>query len=76
MGERVSDIVVGSMMAFFGLLGLVMAANARDTEIYIFGMGLAVFGSAFLFGLVRRFYDEQDAAKSVRVAARREARHG
>ncbi len=76
MGERVSDIVVGSMMAFFGLLGLVMAANARDTEIYIFGIGLALFGGAFIFGLVRRFYDEQDAAQAIRVSARREARHG
>lgn len=76
MEARVSDIVVGTMMGLFGMLGLVMAANAQDTEIYIFGMGLALFGAAFIFGLVRRHYDEQEAAAAVPATVRQEARHG
>ncbi len=76
MEARVSDIVVGAMMGLFGLLGLVMAAKAKDAEIYLFGMSLAAFGVAFIFGLVRRHCDEQDAARALRVVAHREARRG
>jgi hypothetical protein len=75
MGARVSDLVVGTMTGLFGLLGLVMAAHARDTEIYIFGLGLAGFGPAFIFGQIRRHFDEQERAPLL-VPVERERHHG
>jgi hypothetical protein len=53
-GETASDWIFGILMAVSGLIGLVMAAGARDPEIFIFGGSLAVFAVAFIAGLRRR----------------------
>ena len=55
------DIIVGAMMAMFGLLGLLMAARALDSEIYVFGLGLALFAAIFDFGLIRAHFDHKES---------------
>jgi hypothetical protein len=52
--ESISDWIVGAMVAVFGLIGLLMAIRARDTEIFIFGASLAVFAGVFINDLRRR----------------------
>jgi drug/metabolite transporter (DMT)-like permease len=52
--ENVSDWFVGLMVAVFGLIGLLMAIEARDPEIFIFGAGLALFAAVFDYSIVRR----------------------
>jgi len=60
MASNVSDIVVGLMMAVFGLIGLFLIAGAADNEMYIFGLGLTGFAICFDFGLIKRHYDQRD----------------
>ncbi len=59
---QASDWIVGLMMALFGLLGLVMAANAYDDAFYLFGLSLAAFALIFDFGLVKAHFDRTDAS--------------
>ena len=61
MENNVSDLVVGLMMAVFGLIGLFLVAGAADVEMYIFGLGLCVFAVVFDFGLIKHYYDRRDA---------------
>jgi energy-converting hydrogenase Eha subunit E len=63
MGEQVSDALVGAMMTVFGMIGIVLAAGARDDEMTVFGYSLAGLAVCFVFGLVRRHYDEAEAAQ-------------
>jgi len=64
MESEVSDIVVGLMMAVFGLVGLFLVAGAADSEIYVFGLGLCAFAVCFNFGLLRRHFDRRDAVQA------------
>lgn len=72
MDIEVGDLVVGIMMAVFGLIGLVLASGALDDEMYLFGLSLAGFAALFELGLIRRHFDRADRA---RHAAVREAPH-
>lgn len=65
------DLVVGLMMAGFGLIGLFLAAGAHDSEMYVFGLSLAGLSCAFVGGLIRRHFDRLDASR----AAARVTRH-
>jgi hypothetical protein len=67
MDEDAGAVVVGAMMAVFGLIGLFLAAGAVDDEMYVFGLSLCGFAVCFEFGLIRRHFDRQD---QVRAAAR------
>lgn len=67
----VSDLIVGMMMAIFGLIGLLLVARAADNEMYIFGIALSGFAVCFDFGLIRRHYDRCDT----RLAAVRNNNH-
>jgi cyanate permease len=69
MKQEAADTVVGVMMIPMGLLGLLIAARAVDTEFYIFGLSLTVFAALFGFSLIKRHYDLIDAA----IAASRHA---
>ncbi len=71
MESNVSDIVVGLMMAVFGIVGLLLVAGAADSEMYIFGLSLAGFAVCFDFGLIKRRFDQSDAV----LAAARELTH-
>src|SRR3954451_15961659 len=59
--EHVSDLVVGLMMAAFGLLGLLLDAGADDAEMYIFWLALCVFAVLFDFGLIKSRFDRRDS---------------
>ena len=52
--EAGADIFVGAMMAVFGVIGLILAGGARDSEMLIFGASLAGFAVLFDAGLVKR----------------------
>jgi hypothetical protein len=56
----IGDLIVGGMVGALGLLGLLMAAKALDSEIYIFGLSLALFAVLFDFGLIRAHFDRQE----------------
>jgi ABC-type maltose transport system permease subunit len=43
--------------ALVGLLGLFIAAGARDNAISYFGLSLAVFGALFNFWIIKRHFD-------------------
>lgn len=63
MDIEVGDLVVGIMMAAFGLFGLVLASGALDDEMYLFGLSLAGFAVLFEIGLIRRHFDRADRAR-------------
>ena len=65
MESDISDLVVGLMMAVFGLIGLFLAAGAADAEMYVFGLALSGFAILFDFGLIRRHHDRRDHARAV-----------
>lgn len=68
MNVEASDLLTGLLMAVLGLLGLLLASGAHDDEMYLFGLSLAGFATVFVFGLIRRHYDREDAARAaVRV---------
>lgn len=55
------DLIVGALVTVFGLIGLVLASGATDSEIYVFGLSLAGFAAVFVVGLIRRHYDKAEA---------------
>jgi hypothetical protein len=65
MESYVSDLIVGLMMAVFGLIGLFLVAGAADAEMYVFGLALSAFAICFDLGLIRRHYDRRDAVQAV-----------
>jgi hypothetical protein len=64
MQVQASDIVVGLIMALFGLVGLFLASRALDDEMCVFGLSLAGFASLFIFGQIHRHFDEITASRS------------
>lgn len=46
--------IVGGLIAVLGLVGLFLAAGARDVGIYLFGLLLFLFAVLFDFGLIKR----------------------
>lgn len=48
---------LGGVVAVLGVLGLFLAAGARDSALYIFGLGLLGFACLFVFDLMRRSFD-------------------
>ena len=58
-----SDLIVGLLMAAFGLIGLILASGAMDNEMYVFGFSLFGFACIFEFGLLRRHFDKLEASR-------------
>lgn len=54
---RIFFIIFSALIAFVGLLA---AAMAHD-YLHGFGLGLFAFGALFIFGCVRRHFDEADS---------------
>ncbi len=69
MGEELSDWIVGVMMSVFGLIGLCLAAGARDDGMAVFGYSLVGFAICFVAGLLRRHFDEREAVRRAAVVA-------
>jgi hypothetical protein len=60
------DLIIGLLMAAFGLIGLILASGALDGEMYVFGFALFGFACVFVAGLVRRHFDKLQAARAAR----------
>jgi hypothetical protein len=58
-----SEIIVGLMVAVFGLIGLFLIAGAADIEMYVFGLALTIFSVCFDFGLIKHHFDRRDRAR-------------
>ena len=58
--ETVSSLIVGLLVAVFGIIGLFLIAGAQDSEMYIFGIGLVVFAVLFEFGLIKGHFDRHE----------------
>ena len=69
--ESFANVLVGLMVTGFGIAGLFLVAGAADSEMFVFGLGLAVFAVAFNFGQVKRHFDKRDATRG----AARDATH-
>ncbi len=69
MNVQVSDLVVAAMMNIFGIVGLVLASRAVDSEMYVFGLSLAGFSYVFILGQIRRHFDTLDMARAAARAA-------
>jgi uncharacterized membrane protein len=52
------------MAVLFGLVGLFMAAGARDVGILAFGLALALFGVLFCWWMIKIAYDEAEQEQS------------
>ena len=63
MKHEPGNVIVGAMMVPMGLFGLLIVSRAMDSEMSLFGAGITVFAALFGFGLIKRHYDAQDAAK-------------
>jgi hypothetical protein len=63
MGIEPSDLIVGLLVAVFGLIGLVLASGAMDDEMFVFGLSLFGFACVFDFGLLRRHFDKREASR-------------
>jgi len=57
-----SHWTMGIMSGLFALLGLFLAAGARDAPILIFGLGLFVAGVLFAWWMIKSAYDEAEAS--------------
>ena len=64
MWELVSDWIVGTMVAVFGGVGMIMGVGARDEEIFIFGFSLAIFSGTFIWGIRQRHAAAHAAVKA------------
>lgn len=62
--EIVSSFIVGGLVTILGLVGLLLAAGALDTEMSIFSWSLAVFALLFNLNLVKMHYDRADAKRA------------
>jgi hypothetical protein len=47
--------ILGALMAFLSLFGLVMANGATDPAFYGVGLVFFLFGVLFIFGLIARY---------------------
>ena len=52
--DTIGAWILGAVMVFIALLGLVMASQAVDTIFYVTGLALSAFGVLFVFVLIRQ----------------------
>ncbi len=53
--------IVGIVCGIFALLGAFLAAGALDDGMFVFGLGLIVFGVWMIYFLIKKRYDELGA---------------
>ncbi len=70
MNNETADRIVSWMMIPLGLLGLLIWARALDAEMYVFGLSLTLFSTAFGFAQIKRHYDDADLAGAHAAAHR------
>lgn len=59
---------LGAVVAVLGVLGLFLAAGARDSAVYIFGLGLLGFACLYIFDMMRRSFDGAKKASAEQAA--------
>lgn len=59
---------MGILVSILGAVGLILAGGARDDEMMVFGSALLIFALLFVGNLIRRHYNELDAARAARIA--------
>jgi hypothetical protein len=69
MDNETANSVVGILMIPLGLLGLLLASRALDSEMYLFGLSLTAFAALFGFGVIKRRYDRAEARRAHRSDA-------
>jgi hypothetical protein len=57
-----SHWIMGIMSGVFALIGLFLAAGARDVGILLFGLGLFMTGVLFAWWMIKTAYDEAEAS--------------
>ncbi|HTZ79554.1 MAG TPA: hypothetical protein VMC10_16690 [Stellaceae bacterium] len=57
-----TDWIIGFVMVFLAILGLVLASGAYDVGMTTFGFGLFAFGVLFDFWLVKKSFDAREHA--------------
>lgn len=55
--------IIGTVAVLLGLLGAVLAANALDIGISMFGFGLIVFALWFVFWLIKSHFDQVERSR-------------
>jgi len=65
--------IVGGIVSLLGLIGLFLAANAKDNGIYLFGFAIAAFAILYVFSAIKQSYDREpsrdaSAARTVKSA--------
>jgi hypothetical protein len=53
--------IVGGIVSLLGLIGLFLAANAKDNGIYLFGFAIAAFAILYVFAAIKQSYDGKPA---------------
>lgn len=49
--------VASLLVAVLGVIGLILAAGALDSGIYVFGLGMAVWAVLFQFQMLKQHFD-------------------
>jgi len=49
--------IVGGIVSLLGVVGLFLAANARDDGIYLFGLAVAAFAVFYVFTAIKNAFD-------------------
>lgn len=65
--------IVGGILSLLGVIGLFLAANAKDDGIYVFGFAIAAFAVFYVFAAIKQSYDrkpadDRSAARAVKTA--------
>ncbi|MCC7425658.1 MAG: hypothetical protein IT557_02035 [Alphaproteobacteria bacterium] len=58
-----SNIFFGLLAIVLSLLGLILGAGAEDDAMYIFGLSLFVGGALFVYWLIKKSFDAEEAAR-------------
>lgn len=58
MNDKISSWVMGVFVGLLGLIGLVIAAGAKDAPFHGFGLAVFAFAVLFDFWLIKRSFDE------------------
>ncbi len=70
---NVGKWIVGGILSLLGVIGLFLAANAKDNGIYLFGFAIAAFAIFYVFAAIKESYDrkpsdDSSAARTARTA--------
>jgi len=52
--------IAGAFSAVFGFVGLVLAAGSHGGPMYLMGLLIFAAAAAFVFWLIKRYFDEQE----------------